>query len=122
WYDIALQYSFAFTGVVLGYASVADLQALTTRYRGAAAGWGLALAALFLAGVGIYLGRFVRWNSWDALVHPHRVLRHVAIDSLDPSDHPRPIGVTVVYGIGLVVGYVVLRRLVPRRLGRDEME
>jgi uncharacterized membrane protein len=114
WYDIALQYSFTFAGVVLGYASVADVQALVRRSRGEAAGWVLAVAALMAAGFGVYLGRFVRWNSWDALVHPHRVLRHVAASGLDPADHPRGVGVTLVYGVGLVMGYVVVRRLVPR--------
>jgi len=122
WYDIALQYSFAFTGVVVGYASVADVQALTNRHRGTRTGWVVAILALMLAGFGIYLGRFVRWNSWDAFVHPHRVLRHVADGSMDPGDHPRPVGVTLVYGLGLVMGYVVLRRLVPRSDGRDEEE
>jgi uncharacterized membrane protein len=28
------------------------------------------LGALGLASVGVYIGRFIRFNSWDALLHP----------------------------------------------------
>jgi uncharacterized membrane protein len=121
WFDIAVMSSFAASGVVLGYASVADVQALCARHWGRLAGWTVALGALMLAGFGVYLGRFVRWNSWDALIHPRRLFHHVASQSLDPSDHPRSVGVTLVYGIGLVLGYVVLRNLVPRseKRGRE---
>jgi uncharacterized membrane protein len=119
WFDITVIYSFAASGVVLCYASVADVHALFDRHWGRVAGWGLALGSLLLSGLGVYLGRFVRWNSWDAFIHPHRILRHVSSYSLDPSDHPRSIGVTLVYGVGLMLGYVVLRSVVPRSEGRE---
>ena len=117
WFDITVIYSFAAAGVILGYASVADVHALVARRRGRFAGWAVALGALMLAGLGVYLGRFARWNSWDALTHPQRLLHHVTSRSLDPGDHPRTIGVTLVYGVGLVVGYVVMRSIVPRSEG-----
>jgi uncharacterized membrane protein len=119
WFDIAVMYSFAATGVVLGYASVADVHALFTRHWGKVAGWAMALGGLMLSGLGVYLGRFARWNSWDAFIHPRRLLHHVTSQSLDPSDHPRSVGVTLVYGVGLMLGYVVLRNLVPRSDGRE---
>jgi uncharacterized membrane protein len=117
WFDVTVIYSFAAAGVILGYASVADVHALVARHRGRVAGWCVALGALLLAGFGVYLGRFVRWNSWDALIHPHRLINHVASRSLDPGGHPRSIGVTLVYGVGLMIGYLVMRSIVPRSEG-----
>jgi uncharacterized membrane protein len=29
--------------------------------------------ALSLGSIGVYVGRFIRFNSWDALLHPIRV-------------------------------------------------
>lgn len=113
WFDIAVMASFAASGVVLGYASVADVHELCRRHWGRFAGWTVAMVALMLAGFGVYLGRFVRWNSWDALIHPHLVFRRVTSYSLDPSDPPRSIGVTLVYGVGLMLGYIVLRKMAP---------
>jgi uncharacterized membrane protein len=31
------------------------------------------VVALSLASIGVYVGRFIRFNSWDALLHPIRV-------------------------------------------------
>jgi uncharacterized membrane protein len=36
---------------------------------------------MLLAAVGVYIGRFGRWNSWDGLLYPHYVITDL-IDSL----------------------------------------
>jgi uncharacterized membrane protein len=42
------------------------------------------LGVLALTGFGVYLGRFVRWNSWDVFFQPEAVAR----DVLQPLLHP----------------------------------
>jgi uncharacterized membrane protein len=117
WYDIALLISYGGTGLLLGYVSVADVQGAITRKHGPAAGWSVALVAL-LSGFGIYVGRFLRWNSWDVFSKPGMIVGEIASRAGDPLAHPRTIGVTAVYGFGLAVGYVVLRMVGPM-LGGD---
>jgi uncharacterized membrane protein len=109
WYDIALLTSCAGTGLLLGYTSIADVQTVITRKFSASLGWSVVIAAIFLSGFGIYLGRFLRWNSWDTLSNPLRLFPDVAGRVLDPLAHPRMLAVTAVYGVGLFVGYVALR-------------
>ncbi len=109
WYDVALLISCAATGLLLGYSSVADVQTAIARTRGRRPAWAVACLALLLSGFGIYLGRFVRWNSWDAIAHPAQTARYLAPRAADPLSHKRSIGVTVIYGCGLVLGYVALR-------------
>jgi uncharacterized membrane protein len=111
WYDIVLLGSCAGTGLLLGYTSVADVQAVFARRFSIVAGWAVACAALFLCGFGIYLGRFLRWNSWDALTHPKQLLSDIARRSLDPFSHPGILAVTAIYGVALVLGYTALRVL-----------
>jgi uncharacterized membrane protein len=113
WYDIALMLSFSCTGLLLGYASIADVQAVVTRRFGARRGWAVALAALALCGFGIYLGRFQRWNSWDLVASPLALLSNVAGHVSDPGAHPRTAAFTLVWGAGLALGYVALRVLGP---------
>ncbi|RYF45189.1 MAG: DUF1361 domain-containing protein, partial [Cytophagaceae bacterium] len=63
WYVLAILLSCAGTGTLLGYLSLLDIHAGVERRRGKALGWFVATASLMLCGFGIYLGRFLRWNS-----------------------------------------------------------
>ena len=109
WYDVALLISFAGTGLLLAYSSVKDVQGVVTARFNKKTGWIVALGSLLLSGFGIYLGRFLRWNSWDPLANPGRIAGDVLQRGMNPLDHPRTIAVTLIYGVGLALGYVALR-------------
>ena len=70
----------------------------------------IALVALVLSGFAIYLGRFLRWNSWDVLIDPTRVFDIMGA-LLQPWAHGRALAVTVVFGVILTLGYITLRLL-----------
>ncbi len=111
WYVLAMLLSCAATGTLLGYLSLMEVQAAIEDSFGPFVGWLVALGALMGCGFGIYLGRFLRWNSWDALTHPLQFARVTVGQFLDPGGQPHPVAVTLVYGGGLVIGYVALRVL-----------
>jgi hypothetical protein len=63
---------------------------------------------------------FLRWNSWDALSSPLQLLVDIADRVFDPLSHPQTIGVTIVYGMGLFLGYAAFRgSAAPPRLGGE---
>ena len=109
WYDIALFVSCAGTGLLLGYTSIADVQAAVTRRFSAVMGWLLVIAAVLLSGFGVYLGRFLRWNSWDTLTNPRQLFLEIGDRLMNPLSNPQTFGVTAIYGVGLFLGYVALR-------------
>ena len=109
WYDVAILASCAGTGLLLAYSSLADVQSVMARKFSQHVGWLLAAAALVLSGFGIYLGRVLRWNSWDAVSSPLQLAADVADRALNPLAHPQTIGVTIVYGIALLLGYAAFR-------------
>jgi uncharacterized membrane protein len=107
WYDALMLASFAWTGLVLGYASLYLMQMIWRRAVGTLSWLGV-VAALALASFGVYVGRFLRFNSWDALVRPRR-LAHVIHDNLEnPLQHPRLIASLVVLTASLTIGYLVV--------------
>ena len=106
WFDTALLLSFAGTGLLLAYSSVADVQSAIAARFGRLAGWLVAFFSLLLSGFGIYLGRFLRWNSWNAITEPVDVAKFIARHSMHPLVHQRGIAVTLIYGAGLALGYV----------------
>jgi uncharacterized membrane protein len=106
WYDVGLLVSFAWAGCFLAVASLRIMQRLVDQLAGRLAGRLLVAAAALLCGLGVYLGRFLRWNSWDLLLNPRAVLADVAVMLADPLAHPRTLGVTLMFGALTLVCYL----------------
>jgi uncharacterized membrane protein len=85
WFDVILLIWFAWTGLLLGIISLYLMQEIVTRWFHPAIGWFFAIIVITLSSVGIYLGRFGRWNSWDLWQNPTAVL----LDVYDVLRHPR---------------------------------
>jgi uncharacterized membrane protein len=117
WYDLALILSCAWNGLMLAYASLTDMQALVTRRLGWWAGWAFAAIALLLSSFGIYLGRFLRFNSWDILANPLTLFYDILNRILHPAAHMGTWGVTLLYGAFLLLGYATVRLL--GRMGEE---
>lgn len=107
WYDIGLIAVFAFTGCFLAIASLRSMHVLVERYLGKVLGWIFAFISLALAGLGVYLGRFGRWNSWDLLLHPRTLVREIALQVLNPLDNMGFIGFTLMFTSILLVFYLM---------------
>jgi uncharacterized membrane protein len=110
WYDLALLLSCAGTGLLMGYLSLIDVQGIMARRFGNACGWIFALVTLVLSGFAIYLGRFLRWNSWDVLVEPTRVVGILG-GMMQPWAHRSALAVTFIFGVILTLGYITFRML-----------
>jgi len=110
WYDLALLLSCSGTGLLMGYLSLIDVQAIVAKRFSTVVGWLFALTSLVLSGFALYLGRFLRWNSWDVIVNPTLML-DLAGGLLRPRSQVRPISVTLIFGAILVLGYITLRLL-----------
>ena len=107
WYDALMLASFAWTGLVLGYASLYLMQMIWQRAVGTLSWLGV-VAALALASFGVYVGRFLRFNSWDALVRPRRLAQVIHANLENPLQHPRLIASLVVLTTSLTIGYLVV--------------
>jgi len=118
WYEVALFSSFAATGALLCFAAVADVQGVIASRFGRVLGWVTAVGALLLCGFGIYLGRFLGWNSWDLVTAPSTLAHEVAYQLTHLRPHDPTWQVSIVYGIGLVLGYIALRSMVQPPLRR----
>ena len=111
WYDLALIFSAAWNGLMLGYASLLTMQTLVQRRFGPAWSWAFVATALLLSSFGIYLGRYLRFNSWDVLTNPLTLFYDILSQFLNPGHHLRTWGITVVFGLFLLLGYATVRLL-----------
>jgi uncharacterized membrane protein len=118
WYDALMLASFAWTGLLLGFASLYLMQMIWQRAVGPLSWLGV-VAALALASLGVYLGRFLRFNSWDALVRPRRVAHLIHAHLENPLQHPRLAASLVVLTASLTIGYLIVYSAVGSRLELD---
>ncbi|MBE7435811.1 MAG: DUF1361 domain-containing protein [Anaerolineales bacterium] len=85
WFDTLLINWFAWTGMLLGVYSLFLMQTLVRRAFGRIAGWIFVLIVGTLCGVGTYIGRFLRWNSWDVVFDPVARLGELLTYAMNPS-------------------------------------
>lgn len=119
WYDALMLSAFAWTALLLGFVSLYLMQMIWRRSVGPAWSWVAAACALALGSFGVYIGRFMRWNSWDALLRPRGVFDVIRSQLENPLTHPRLAGSLVVLAVALITGYSVLYGLVGARLELD---
>lgn len=104
-FDIAMMASLVFCGFALGFASLYLVHLeLLKRWRTRIAHTAVALI-LLISSFGIYLGRDLRWNTWDVVSNPEGLILNVSDRVIDPFEHPRAINVTVLFFILLATLY-----------------
>lgn len=108
WYDLLLILSFGWNGLILGFTSLWIVQGLVQEWAGRVAGWSVALFSLSLSAFGVYLGRFLRWNSWDVLTEPGALARDILARILNPLEHRQTLAVTLLLGAFLTVAYLTV--------------
>jgi uncharacterized membrane protein len=111
WYDGVLIGTTALTGLLLGFVSLYLLHAIVRRSVGARNSWLFVLAVLGLSSVGVYVGRVLRWNSWDVFVRPGSLAADLGQALVDPLAHPKPIAISLAFTSFLVVGYLAFYSL-----------
>jgi uncharacterized membrane protein len=116
WLEGVVLSAFAWTGVLLGFVSLYLVHAVVRHRFGARAGWATALSALTLTSAGVYLGRVLRWNSWDLLIRPGRRLAEVAPRLTDPASLTRAGAVTFALTALLIATYAAFYALIGLRL------
>ena len=105
WFDLVLILSFAWVGLLFGFSSMRDVASMCAeRMRN----WVINLLIvgfLFLSSFGIYIGRYLRWNSWDIISRPEALLSDLVDIATQPMSHLRAWGMTLLLGTLLNVIY-----------------
>ena len=85
WYDVIIIVWASWTGMLLGIISLYLMQDLVIRRFGRLVGWTFVFVISGLSSFGIYIGRFVRLNSWDILQNPTETAMEIMGVVIDPS-------------------------------------
>lgn len=111
WFDLILIISYAWTGLLFGFLSLLKIEDLYRNYLTSRQIGSLSTLILFVASFGIYLGRYLRWNSWDILNNPQGLLFDISDRFFNPFEHPRTWGMTILFGVLLNMIYWTIKLL-----------
>lgn len=115
WYDIVLVLTLALSGVINTLLNVVIAQTIyvAIAYPNAAHpfatpdSWALAAAVLVLVTVGMYLGRYLRFNSWDVR-HPASFLRKLRDHLAVRANRRAAAGFCATHTVMLLIFYLVV--------------
>jgi uncharacterized membrane protein len=111
WFDLILILGFAWTSLMYGWVSLVDIEREMRKKLSAAVVNVVIVFVLFLSAFGVYLGRFLRWNSWDIISQPFSLVGDISDRVIHPLDHPRTYGVTLGMGVLLNMMYFSMKWL-----------
>lgn len=106
WYDVIIVVWCSWTGMLLGVISLYLMQDIIVRSFGRLAGWVFVFVISALSSFGIYIGRFVRLNSWDILQNPAETAQEILGIVIDPSR--RLAAFTLLYTVFFLFVFLLL--------------
>lgn len=85
WFDLVLVLSFALIGMIVFLKSLKDMFGVLKKYVSPFYVTIITPIIFWLISFGLYLGRYLRFNSWNVVNHPFRLMRQ-SFDTLFEKD------------------------------------
>ncbi|HJX70917.1 MAG TPA: DUF1361 domain-containing protein [Bacteroidales bacterium] len=105
WFDLIIIALFAWNGLIIGFLSLKDMQQMIAIKYGEKYGWTFTLLVILLGSFGIYIGRYLRYNSWDVFLAPYSLTTDILKIFLHPLHHKGAFGMTIGMAIFLMTSY-----------------
>jgi uncharacterized membrane protein len=105
-YDVVLISSLVICGFIAGFASLYLIHLQFIKRLGRRVSTEAVTAIIFASSFAIYLGRALRWNSWDLITDPGGIILNVSDRVLDPFGYPRALNITGLFFVLLGTIYL----------------
>jgi uncharacterized membrane protein len=114
WYDLLLIFSFAWNGLILGYLSLMKMEEAVLYRSGKLVSQLFVIAVITLGAYGVFLGRYLRWNSWDLFTNPFALIPEMAYMIRHPLHFPGVWGMTLLLSALTGIMYLTLKKISER--------
>ncbi|WP_298534968.1 DUF1361 domain-containing protein [uncultured Algibacter sp.] len=111
WLDILVVLSFALNGLLLFYLSIIDIKSVLRTFLSKKKVNYVITTIFFLTGFGVYLGRFLRYNSWEIINHPKYLIVDILDIAIKPIAHQEAWLFTILFGTFLSLSFWVFNHL-----------
>ena len=111
WFDLLLIFSFAWNGIMLGIASIRTTEIILESITGRSFSLLIIFMVMWLNAFGIYIGRYLRFNSWDILAQPFSLFNEMFEVLFHPLRNKMEWGMIAVYAVFMTVLYITIKKL-----------
>ncbi len=111
WFDLALILSFAWNGLLAGILSVRDMERMTRLHLDYRSELYFIYPIMCLNAFGVYIGRFLRFNSWDVLTSPFGLVIDIAEIVLHPLQYKNAWGMILCYSVLMSIIYITFKKI-----------
>lgn len=105
WFDLTLIFSFAWNGLLLGILAVNRMETVIRIFLGSHTTLFFVYPVMWLIAFGIYIGRYLRFNSWDVLTSPFALLQEVGEMFVIPQRYTYAWGMIFCFSIFMLLVY-----------------
>ncbi|MCG2617876.1 DUF1361 domain-containing protein [Terrimonas sp. NA20] len=110
WFDLALIFSFAWNGLLLGVLSVRRIETILQVITGRSFSLLFVFFVMWLNAFGVYIGRYLRFNSWDVISKPFSLFSDLFDIIIHPLKYRMDWGMIFVYSMFMTVLYLTLKK------------
>jgi uncharacterized membrane protein len=107
-FDVVMFGSFALNGLVLGYLSLFLVHSQLRKRLSPRVSYSLVAVVLLISSFAIYIGRDLRWNTWDVVLSPASLLFDVSDRLISAGARPEVVSTTLSFFVLLSTTYVVV--------------
>ena len=111
WFELAMILSFAWNGLLLGILSVRQMEKMMERYLAKKTELYFICPIMFLNALGVYIGRYLRFNSWDVITNPLQLVTDITNLAIHPFQFKYAWAMVICFSIFMTLIYLTLKRL-----------
>ena len=111
WYDLLLVFSATWNALVAGFISLMQVDKFIAMHTGKKMHAALISIFMFAASSGIYLGRFLRFNSWDVVTKPRSLAGFAFHYAFQPTEHIKAWAFSCICTVLLLLIYYTIKNL-----------
>lgn len=111
WFDLAMILSCAWNGLILGILSVRKMEKMIQLFMGKLDEGLFIYPVMFLNAMGIYIGRYLRFNSWDVVSNPFRLTADIYYLVSSPVKNVSGWGMILCFSFLLSLIYITAKRI-----------
>lgn len=110
WFDLLLVTTGAWNGLLLGIVSLMQVEQFLLGHMQRKRVNRLIILSFILCGYGVYIGRYLRFNTWDTVTNPQTLLQTIASHVFLPHEHLSVWAFTISFGAMFGIVYYTLKQ------------